>query len=99
RSPVFLSSSYLTLDPMGISTKALNSDGEFSPGVTSCHGWIMKFAQAVLHSPAPYAEPECRGRAFIVFAAWPGCQHPPAGSRELPSGWNPGAIRRRPTKK
>src|SRR5262245_10302842 len=37
-SPVFLSNSYLTLEPVGISTTAINSAGSFSPGVTSCQG-------------------------------------------------------------
>src|SRR5262249_47901157 len=34
--PVSLSSSYLTLEPIGISMTAVNSAGRCSPGVTSC---------------------------------------------------------------
>src|SRR5262249_49798795 len=39
--PVSLSSSYLTLEPIGISTMAVNSLGRCSPGVTSCHACVM----------------------------------------------------------
>src|SRR5215210_1149488 len=39
RSPVSLSSSYLTLDPLGISIRAVNSSGASSPIGTSCQGW------------------------------------------------------------
>src|SRR5437764_14991098 len=39
--PVFLSSSYLTLEPIGISMTAVNSAGRCSPGVTSCHACVM----------------------------------------------------------
>src|SRR5262245_32291306 len=38
--PVSLSSSYLTLEPIGISTTAVNWLGKPSPGVTSCHACI-----------------------------------------------------------
>src|SRR5208283_4518467 len=39
--PLALSSSYLTLDPNGISMTQSNSCGSLSPGVTSCQGWII----------------------------------------------------------
>src|SRR5262245_46187686 len=41
RRPVSLSSSYLTLEPAGISTTTMNRAGRCSPGTTSCQGWAM----------------------------------------------------------
>src|SRR5215212_6987701 len=41
RSPVSLSSSYLTLEPLGISMRAVNSSGTASPIGTSCQGWAI----------------------------------------------------------
>src|SRR5215211_5752910 len=38
-SPVSLSSSYLTLETLGISIRAVNSSGASSPIGTSCQGW------------------------------------------------------------
>src|SRR5581483_5767178 len=51
--PVPLSSSYLTLEPIGISMTETNSDGRRAPGVTSCQAWVMVAA------PGPL---ECRKR-------------------------------------
>src|SRR5687768_17491919 len=39
KSPVSLSSSYLTFEPLGISIRAVNSSGAASPMGTSCQGW------------------------------------------------------------
>src|SRR5947209_9496585 len=39
--PVSLSSSYLTLEPIGISMTAVNSAGKCSPGVTSCQACVI----------------------------------------------------------
>src|SRR5262245_24928447 len=41
RRPVSLSSSYLTLEPAGISTTTMNRAGRCSPGTTSCQGCAM----------------------------------------------------------
>src|SRR5262249_22173395 len=62
---VFLSSSYLTLDPIGISTNALDSAGKRSPGVTSCHGWVMKLAPRVSVTPPEARNPGRRGRLLL----------------------------------
>src|SRR5208282_1921181 len=40
-NPVSLSSSYLTLEPIGISMTAVNLPGKSLPGVTSCQGWVI----------------------------------------------------------
>src|ERR1700733_274683 len=40
-SPLFLSSSYLTFDPSGISITALIPYGRSLPGLMSCHAWAM----------------------------------------------------------
>src|SRR3712207_8882504 len=39
--PVSLSSSYFTLDPIGISITDVNCVGRCSPGVTSCQACLM----------------------------------------------------------
>jgi hypothetical protein len=38
--PVSLSSSYLTLEPRGISMTALSTPGASTPGLRSCQGWL-----------------------------------------------------------
>src|SRR5208282_4239488 len=48
--PLALSSSYLTLDPNGISMTQSNSCGSLSPGVTSCQGWIIGFGNCFYFS-------------------------------------------------
>src|SRR6266851_4626646 len=53
--PVSLSSSYLTLDPMGISMTEVNSVGRRAPGVTSCQAWVIRgLLWSIRISPADY---------------------------------------------
>src|SRR3974390_694420 len=41
-SPLCLSSSYLTLEPKGISITTENSSGRPSPGEMSCQAWVIR---------------------------------------------------------
>src|SRR5215212_11691259 len=68
RSPVSLSSSYLTLEPLGISIRAVNSSGAASPIGTSCQGW------AILTAPFRDDGSALRGRLYMreVVGSRPG---------------------------
>src|SRR5687768_3405891 len=47
--PLGLSTSYLTLPPLGISMTAKNSSGASGPGSRSCHGWVTSSAALARH--------------------------------------------------
>src|SRR3954451_23679929 len=78
-SPVSLSSSYLTLDPMGISMTVVNSAGRCSPGVTSCQAWVdTAFLLAARGEAAGRTDP-------------PPAPPSPAAARRLAGGLRTGA--------
>lgn len=71
--PVALSSSYLTLEPLGISMTALNMAGASSPMSRSCHGWDAAYlpllilgAVARTSTSVSMAPAELRGRFMYV---------------------------------